>query len=451
MSSTETNPKIEAAKPKLPKKNRRTRKVVIFGILFLVAAGLGTFGFLRKREPIITVETAQAKYRNLTELVLANGKIQPVLQVVINPEVSGEIISLPVKEGQFVKKGELLVKIKPDNYIASTNSAFANYQSSLANKDQAQAEWIKAEAEFKRNQGLFEAKLVSESVYSDVQTAFEVAKLRYQASVHQGEMAKAALARAQDDLSKTVIYSPLDGTVTKLKSQAGERVVGTAMMAGTEIMTVANLDDMEARVDIGEMDIVLIALNQKAKLEVDAFHDRKFDGTVYEIANSAKSGAANVQQQDATKFEVKIRVHDKAAFRPGMSVTAEIETRSRTNVLSVPIQCVTSRLPKGSTDGKDAKGDKKDEKPLEPANQAKDRKKETAKPLEVVFVAGEGVVKMVPVTRGISDNDFVEITSGLKEGDSVISGSYKAINRELEDGKKIKVDNNKHGPKEEKK
>jgi len=414
-------------------------------IVLLLAGGGGSawYFFIRKKEPIVTVQTEKVTRRNITEIVVANGKIQPVLQVMINPEVSGEIIELPVKEGQTVKKGDLLVRIKPDNYRAIRNSSEANYRSALASKTLAEANLAKAQAEYKRNEELFRAKLVSDSQYIEAKTGFEVAKATVESSGHQADQAKASLAKAEDDLTKVTIVAPIDGTITKLKSQVGERVVGTAMMAGTEIMTVSNLDEMEARVDIGEIDVILIDVGQKTKLEVDAFRDREFHGTVTEIANAAKGLSSSSQSssssssgggssQEATKFEVKIRIQEKEIFRPGMSVTSEIETRYRTNVLCVPIQSVTTRVPKD----KEKKDDKaKDEKP--PTLEVK-RKSETKKPAEIVFVLGSEFVKMKPVKRGISDDSHVEIIEGLEEGQEVVSGSYKAINRELEDGRKIK-------------
>ena len=413
-------------------------------IVLLLAGGGGSawYFFIRKKEPIVTVQTEKVTRRNITEIVVANGKIQPVLQVMINPEVSGEIIELPVKEGQTVKKGDLLVRIKPDNYRAIRNSSEANYRSALASKTLAEANLAKAQAEFKRNEELFRAKLVSDSQYIEAKTAFDVGKATVESSGHQADQAKASLAKAEDDLTKTTIVAPIDGTITKLKSQVGERVVGTAMMAGTEIMTVSNLDEMEARVDIGEIDVILIDVGQRAKLEVDAFRDREFHGTVTEIANAAKGASSSPQSsssssgggssQEATKFEVKIRIQEKEIFRPGMSVTSEIETRYRTNVLCVPIQSVTTRVPKD----KEKKEDKaKDEKP--PVMEAK-RKSETKKPAEIIFVLGSEFVKMKPVKRGISDDSYVEIIEGVEEGQEVVSGSYKAINRELEDGRKIK-------------
>ena len=452
-------------------KSKSARKAVVLSLIVVVIGGLSAAAYFRKKEVIITVQTEKVARRSLTELVVATGKIQPVVQVVINPEVSGEIIALPVKEGQLVKKGDLLLKIKPDNYIASRNSAEASLQSSLASKSsaeasflsslsgksQSQAECDKAEAEYKRHEQLFKAKLVSDSVYADVKTAFEVAKLRCETSLHQTEMskaqaaaskhqadmAKAQLARAEDDLAKTTILSPTDGTVTKLKSQLGERVLGTSMMTGTEVMTIANLDDMEARVDIGEIDVVMVALGQKTRLEVDSFRDRKFTGTVTEIANAAKGSGVGTQQE-STKFEVKIRIEDKENFRPGMSVTAEVETRYRTNVLAAPIQSVTTRLPKDASVGKKAVARKPDDKDLdkdETVAAEKKKAKDAPKPVEVVFEIKDNKAKVAKVKRGISDDAYVEILEGLEEGKEIVSGGYKAINRELEDDKPIKVDN----------
>jgi HlyD family secretion protein len=434
---------------------RKRRKLIVFSAIGLLILALALTAAFKKGDVVITVQTEKVELRSLTELVIANGRIQPVMQVTISPEVAGEIVALPVKEGSEVKKGDLLVQIKPDNYKASRNSAEASHKSALANRTVAKAELEKAEAEYKRNQQLFQNKLVSDSIFLEVKTAYDVAKLRYQTAEHQADQAKFGLDKAIDDLSKTTILSPIDGRVTRLQSQLGERVLGTSFNKGTEIMTVADLDEMEARVDIGESDVILIETGQKARLEVDAFKDRKFTGAVTEIANSSKglgltSGAMSGggQSQDATKFEVRIRIQEKESFRPGMSISAEIETRSRTNVLTVPIASVTARLPK-DTDKKEkiAKGGTTNS-PAAATNSASvdgtnifkaDRKsKESPKPVDVVFLVDGDHAKMVTVKRGIADDDYWEITEGLKEGEEVISGGYKAINRELEDGKKIR-------------
>jgi HlyD family secretion protein len=439
-------------------KKRKGRKILVFSGISVLLIGLALLAIFRKREVVITVQTEPAARRNLTELVVASGRIQPVMQVVINPEVSGEIIELPVKEGQTVKKGDLLLKIKPDNYIATTNSAYATYRSALASMELAKANLEKAELEFQRNKKLFESALISDSQFLEAKTGLDVAKASHQSCYHQADQAKASMAKCLDDLLKTTILSPLDGTITKLKSQLGERVVGSVMMQGTEIMTIANLDAMEARVDIGEVDVVLIAVGQKARLEVDAFRDRKFTGQVTDIGNSSKSaGQTGGSSQEATKFEVRIRVNEKEQFRPGMSITAETETRYRTNVLAVPIQSVTTRLPKGAEGGTKgacptnatASARTNPAAPpaaaaagpgLSPTNSTQGKKPgEALKPIEVVFVKEGGHVKMVPVKRGVSDDSHVEITEGLAEGQEVVSGGYKAINRELEDGKAVKI------------
>ena len=418
-------------------RKRRSRKILIALLLVVALSGGGAFQFFRKKEIPITVQVEKVTRRDLTETVVANGRIQPVTQVVISPEVAGEIIELPVVEGQTVKKGDVLVAIKPDNYKASKNSAEANYKFAIGGRDQAEAELEKAESDFKRNDELFKAKLISESVFVEFKNHRDVARLRLENSIHMVDQSHFALDKAIDDLAKTTITSPIDGTVTKLKSQLGERVLGTSFNMGTEMMTVAKLDDMEARVDIGEIDVVLIAVGQVARLEVDAFKDRKFKGTVTAIANAAKSpalgmgGGSSSQSNEAPKFEVKIRVDDKEVFRPGMSVTAEVETRSRKGVLAVPIQSVTTRLPKGSAkptatteatppprDGRPAKG---------------------VKPIEVVFAKEGDAAKMIPVKTGISDNDYFEIISGVNEGQEIIAGGYKAISKDLEDGKKVVV------------
>ena len=424
---------------------KKGRKLIIFTVIGLGLVALTLAAVFRKREVVITVQTDKVTRRSLTELVVANGKIQPVVQVVISPEVAGEITALPVKEGDHVKKGDLLVQIKPDNYEASRNSAEANYMSALGGKTVAQAELDKAEAEFNRNQELFRTKLVSDSVMLDFKTVFDVAKLRYTNSVHQADQAKYGLDKARDDLSKTTIQSPMDGTVTRLRSQLGERVLGTSFNMGTEIMTIADLEAMEARVDIGEIDVVLIQPGQRARLEVDAFKDRKFSGTVTEIANSSRGSTVlgqSSQSQEATKFEVKIRITEKENFRPGMSVSTEIETRYTTNVLTVPIAAITTRLPKTNAPASGVTNSVTVTNATSPANtnaaKGDKKSKDTPKPTEVVFVVEGDHAKQAPVKIGISDSDYWEITDGLQEGQEIVSGGYKAVNRELEDGKKIR-------------
>ena len=439
--------------------SRKRRKTLIFSAIALVLVALSGVAMFKKRDVIINIQSEKVSRHSLTELVVANGKIQPVVQVKISPEVSGEIIELPVKEGQMVKKGDLLLKIKPDFYTAARSQAQANYKSSLAGQATAEATLRKAAAEFKRNQDLFRVKLVSDSTFDEFKANYDVALAQLTNSEHQVEMAGANLASADEQLAKTTIYSPLTGTITKLNSQLGERVLGTVQNVGTEIMTVSDLNEMEARVDIGEIDVVLIQPAQNVRLEVDAFKDRKFSGTVTEIANSSTTaGMQNMssQNQEATRFSVKIRIKEKEGFRPGMSCTAEIETRSRTNAIAVPFASVTTRLPKDKNKkgGKDNNGTNSTAaKTNSPAlaeatnattnsgtntNRADKKAKEGPKPIEVVFVVEGDHVKMLPVKTGISDDTYLEIIEGLQEGQDVVSGGYRAISRDLEDGKKVK-------------
>jgi len=444
-------------------KTKKRRKVIIFSIIAIALLGLTALVLFKKREITVTVQTEKVVRRNLTELVMANGRIQPVLQVKISAEVSGEIIDLPVKEGQQVGKGDLLVKIKPDFYVAATNSANASYKSALAAKTVAEANLRRAEAEFKRHLDLFRSKLVSDSTFDEVRAAHDVAKAQLESATHQVDVAKAQLDSARDSLEKTTIVAPLTGTISKLNSRLGERVLGTIQNVGTEIMTIANLNEMEARVDIGENDVVRIAPGQKARLEVDAFKKRKFSGTVTEIANSSKdAGAMGMgSSQEATKFEVRIRIQEKEPFRPGMSVTAEIETCYRTNVITVPFASVTTRPPKEKS--KEKKAGAKAAAVADPPgtnsanartnalmaatnapaaagtnSPATDKKsKDAIKQVEVVFVVDGERAKMQPVKIGISDDNYWEVTEGLTEGQEVVSGSFRALTRELEDGKKI--------------
>jgi HlyD family secretion protein len=414
---------------------KKRKKILILVAIAVVLVLLMLVAVFKKREPAITVQTDKVTRHDITEKVVANGKIYSVTQVHISPEVSGEIIVLAVKEGQYVHKGDLLLKILPDVYLAAVNQAKANYESSLAGKTQAVANLEKAEADFTRNKELFDRKLLSESDYVGFKVARDVAQAQVESADDQVNVAKASVDSAQDSLNKTTIASPMDGTVTTLNSQLGERVLGTVQNVGTDVMTISDLSQMEARVDIGEMDVVLLQLDQKAKLEVDSFKDRKFDGVVTAVANASKDmsassalgGSSSSSSQTATQFQVRIRVLDHESFRPGMSVTAEIETRTRTNTLAVPIASVTTRVLKSATNlvvkaamtDTNAPGHKAD------------------KPVEVVFLITNDQVKCMPVKLGIGDDNYWEITEGLKEGDEIVTGNYRAISRDLDDGKKI--------------
>jgi HlyD family secretion protein len=441
-------------------KSKKRRKIIIFSIVGLVLIALTLVAIFKKRQPVIMVQTEKVARHSLTNIVVANGKIQSVIQVPISPEVSGEIFELPVKEGQQVKKGDLLVKINPDIYIAALNQAKAGYESSLATKASAEANLEKAQADYARNQELFNQKLLSASDFIGFKAARDVAKAQLDSADDMVNVAKANVDSANEQLAKTTIVSPIDGTISKLNSQIGERVLGTAQFAGTEILIISDLNQMEARVDIGEMDVVGIKPGQKARLDVDAFKDRKFTGVVTDVASSSKdsnqagSSSGNSQSQEATKFQVRIRLSDKEDFRPGMSVSADIEAEYRTNVLTVPLASVTTRLPKPPKKNDLAKTDGTNTTTIKPganavtssnavassnvATNSVPPDKKSSKMLDVVFVMAGDHVNAVPVKIGICDDNYWEITDGLTNGEEIVSGGYRAISRDLDDGKKIK-------------
>jgi HlyD family secretion protein len=454
---------------------KKRRKIIIFTIIGMVLVALILVAVFKKKEPVITVQTEKVARHSLTNIVIANGKIQPVVQVTISPEVSGEIIKLPVKEGQQVTNGETLVKINPDIYVAAVNQAKAGYESSLAAKASAEANLEKAQADYDRNLELFKQKLLSESDFIGFKSARKVAKAQLDSANDQVNVAKANVDSAEEQLSRTTIVSPLDGTISKLNSQLGERVLGTVQNAGTVIMIISDLDQMEARVDVGEMDVVGIKPGQKARLEVDAFKDRKFSGTVTDVASSSKdsnpttSYSSSSQSQEATKFQVRIRLNDKESFRPGMSISADIETQYRTNVLTVPLASVTTRPPKPpkkadppKTKGTNTAAAKSETNTVPSTNtvvssnavisgnaaasgnvatnsEAPDKKsKDSSKMQDIVFAVAGDHVNAVPVKIGICDDNYWEITDGLTNGQEIVSGGYRAISRDLDDGRKIK-------------
>jgi HlyD family secretion protein len=431
--------------PRVGRKSHWKRNLFILLGAGLVVIVSGAIWFFRKHDPPVIVQTDKVARRNLTEIVVANGKIQPVVEVTISPEVSGEIIELPVKEGQQVNKGQLLLKINPDIYLAALNQAKAGYQSALATANSARANLEKAESDYHRNQQLYYSNLVDESDYVGFKVARDMAQAQLESANDQVDVSKAAMDSAQDSLNKTTIKSPLDGTISKLNSQLGERVLGTVQNEGTEIMVISDLSAMEARVDVGETDVVGIKPGQKARLEVDAFKDRKFNGQVTDVGSSSEdnntqqrtssSSSGNGQTQEATKFEVRIRISDNESFRPGMSVSAEVETSYRTNVLTVPLASVTTRSvgpiadPPGDPTNSVARGTNAIPPTFGgPASKLSD----------VVFVVQGDHVNTVPVKIGVCDDDYWEITSGLTNGQEIISGGYRAISRDLQDGSKIK-------------
>ncbi|MBX2991415.1 MAG: efflux RND transporter periplasmic adaptor subunit [Bacteroidetes bacterium] len=407
------------------------KKIIIFSVIGLLAVTAGVVLFLgSKKEPIVSVQTEKVKRHTITQVVTATGKIQPEIQVKISPEVSGEIVDLPVKEGQKVRKGDVLMKIKPDVYVAQRDQYAAGLLS-------AKATLSRAEPEYNRIKELFSKGLVSQAEYDQAKAAHESAKASY-------AQATASLNQANENLRKTTILSPMDGTVSQLNSRLGERVLGTQQFQGTDVMTIADLSRMEGRVDVSETDVVRLHLGDTARIAVDAFPDKKVNAIVYEIANTAKSKGLGTQEE-VTNFEVKMRVISQGiTLRPGMSMTADIETETKQDVLAVPIQSVTTRMPK--MEGKEPPKDGQSGEFVAASNGGNGKKAEN-KPKEVIFVVEENVVKAMPVKRGISNDAYVEISEGAKEDMQVVSGSYKAINRELEDGSKVKIEEpKKSGP-----
>ncbi len=399
------------------------KKLIIFSIIGVVLVVLVLLVILgSKRDTVLTVQTEKIQRRTITQLVSATGKIQPEVQVKINAEVSGEIIALPVREGQRVTKGQLLVRIKPDAYQAGVEQAQAAMNMSEANLR-------KAEADYKRAKDLYTKKLISDS-------DLELSKASYESAKASADQATAQLKQSKDTFSKTTIYSPMDGVVSQLISELGERVSGSTFTQGTQIMTIADLSRMEARVDVGENDVVLVAVGDTAKVEVDSYPDRKFIGTVTQIANTATSRGLGTQDE-VTNFQVRIRIVTPpgVSFRPGMSMAADVETETHTNVLAVPIQSVTVRMPK---DDKKVEGPKEGEAQLD-VN--KNKKKEEDKLEEVVFVVADGKAKTIPVKRGLSDDTYVEVKGDNLEGAEVVAGPFKAINKDLESGSIVKVEN----------
>src|SRR5881227_2239900 len=415
------------ARDAVKKRRQGRRRKILFGsagavlllVIALVVAG--------KREKPIPVTTEKAVRRTILQTVSATGKIQPETEVKISPEVAGEIIELPVEDGIQVKKGDLLVKIKPDSYKALLEQQEAAISAAKATNLQQKATMLKSEHDFKRAEDLFNKKLISEQEYNAAQAADDVAKNTYESSLHEIERAQAGSSQARDQLSKTTIYSPIDGTITILNSKLGERLVATGQFAGTEVMRVADLGHMEARVDVNENDVVNVKVGDKASVKVDAYGDRKFHGTVYQIANTGKTTGAGTQEE-VTNFEVKIRIDDHdVALRPGLSCTADIETNMVKDALAVPMQSVTIRTgdtnlspeeiekQKQKAGGLD-KGDNNAQFVNERAEKAA-QKEEHEKLAKVVFLKTGNKAHMVKVTTGISDDTYTEIQSGIQPGD----------------------------------
>jgi len=436
-----------------PPKKRSKKKLwitigIVVGVLAIIV-GLIAYGSYKKKNAPILITTEKATRRNITQIVTATGKIQPEVEVKIAPEVSGEIIELPVKEGQMVHKGDLLLRIRPDSYRAQVESQQAALSGAKAASVQHEAELAKAEQDWNRVKHLFDEHLVSESDRKAAETQYEIAKAALQTSRFDIERAAGSLKTINDSLIKTTIVAPADGTISTLPARLGERVVGTSQFAGTEVMRLADLSSMEAQVNVNENDVVNVKVGDIAKISVDAYPDRKISGVVREIASTATTNNAGTQEE-VTNFLVKIRVTDKSvSLRPGMSATADIEPATVQNVVAVPIQSVTVRegdkSPEELDKSRQASGaaDNVGDNRADVTNTMLEKQKareERDKLQRVVFVKNGNTVQQRKVETGIADTTYLEIKSGINAGDEIVSGSYTAISRKLKNGSKVKIE-----------
>jgi len=424
-----------------------TRKILIslslVTLLLIIFAIVGKKAGWFGKSITYKVTTENALRRDLTEIITANGKIQPETEVKITSDVSGEIVDLVVNDGDFVKKGQFLLKVKPDNYIsardrsqASLNSAKANLANTKAMLIQVQSKYEQARLTYNRNKKLWEEKTISEAEWESAQSSYEVAGAEVTAmeqnvisAQYAVNSSEATLKEANENLVKTSVLAPMDGTISLLKVEKGERVVGTDLMSGTEILRVANLDRMEVLTEVNENDIVRVKLNDSAQIEVDAFPDRKFKGIVTEIANSAITTGVTTDQ--VTNFEVKILLLKESyadlikegkshPFRPGMSASVDIMTESKKNVITVPLQSVSMLADSlAKTDSLLSASSKPE-------------------PKEVVFVYDKGKAKTTIVKTGIQDNNYIEIISGIADSAEVVTAPYNVITKKLKDGTSLK-------------
>lgn len=415
-----------------------SKKTLYYGLggALLLVIVLLVVGKMRSKEHGTEVETAVVDEITIIETVSATGKVQPEVEVKISSEVSGEIIDLPVKEGQVVKKGDLLVRINPDLYNSGLNRSVSNLAGTKAGLSQADAQFAEAKANFDRSKTLFEKGIISRSEWDRAISAFEVAKATKQSAYYNVQSASATVKEARDNLGRTTIYAPADGTISVLNVELGERVLGTQQMAGTELLRVANLNNMEVEVDVNENDIVKVAIGDSADVEVDAFLKKKFKGLVTSISNSA-STAVNADQ--VTNFKVKVRILKESyrdllegkpatysPFRPGMTATVDIITTRKEKIIGVPISAVVVKSDttstKKSTSEETAKVEGKPDKKF-----------------ECVFVKAGEKAKLRVIKTGIQDDTNIEVLEGLKKGDVVITGPYTTVTRELDPGDKIVI------------
>lgn len=440
------------------------KKLWIIVAAVIVVAAIVTAAVLKgKGNEGIRVATEKAARRTIIQTVSSNGKIQPEKDIKISPYISGEVVELFVKEGDQVKKGDLLARIDPEIYVsqfdqseASVNTQKANLANAKARLAQMKAQFENSRLTFERQEKLFKENVISKAEYDQAKSAFQVAQAQVtageediRASEFMVKNSEAALKRAREDLTRTAIHAPNEGTVSKLSVLQGERVTGASQFSsGTEIMRIANLNEMEAQVQVNENDIVRVSMGDTALIEVDAYLNRKFKGIVTEIATSANTTGVSVDQ--VTNFNVKIHIlkdfykdllEGKDAtyspFRPGMSCTVEIQTETAENTLTVPIQAVTTRIAKDSLD-KLNEQKKPEKEESDDDHEVVTTARKNDKVQECVFLLSDGTAKKVDVKTGIQDNTYIEIKSGLKEGDEIITAPYSAVSKQLNNGDKVK-------------
>ena len=406
----------------------------VFVALIVVLIALSKAGVIGNKDNSIEVDTAKANEITIVETVSATGKIQPEIEVKISSQVSGEIIDLPIKEGQIVKKGDLLVRINPDLYTSGLNRSISNYSGTKSGLNQADASFKEAQASYQRNKTLYEKGIISKSEWERAIASFEVAKANKQTAYFNVQSASASVKEAKDNLGRTTIYSPNDGTISKLSVELGERILGTQQMAGTELLRVANLNNMEVEVDVNENDIVKINIGDETKIQVDAYLKKEFKGVVTSISNSALTA------DQVTNFKVKVRILKESyqdliegkpatysPFRPGMTATVDIITKRKENVIGIPISSVVIKSDTTAT-------------PKIEVSESGDKvKTKSDKKLECVFVKVGDKAKIRIVKTGIQDDTNIEIISGLKKGDEVITGPFVTVSKDLNSGDKVKL------------
>lgn len=382
------------------------------------------------------VAVEEGKKRDIIEIITANGKIQPETEVKLSPDVSGEIVELRIKEGNEVEKGDFLLKIKPDNYISIKNRAEATLNSTKARLTQAEAQLEQASLEFERKKKLWSQQAISEAEYEQAMTSFNSAKAEKEAAEFSVASSEASLREAEENLRKTSIYAPMSGTISMLNVELGERVVGTELMSGTELLRVADLDRMEVEVEVNENDIVRVHYMDTALVEVDAYLGRKFKGVVTEIPVSAATEGLATDQ--VTNFNVKILLlpesyqdlideNNPTPFRPGMSATADIQTSRKYDVFTVPIQAVTTR-PDTTKNNKNRAEQNEENGEMQKQDE-----------LVVAFIAKNDTARRKAVETGIQDDQYIEILSGIEPGEKVIVAPFSAISKKLKDGSLIEV------------